>query len=769
MGSPVPAGEAPWWRRRTAIIITASVLVSALTAGGIAGLAAGALHVVQQAGATVGSGAGVRYHGTVTDSGGLDTDLDVTVAADGTAYGRLQRPFGAAAEVGVVGADTMIKGNREWWMVYRPAEADGLAGKWIANPPGWATGVESIDLLTPSSLGRALAPPGGEPWTRTGDRDIDGRAGQAWSDGSRHVVVSADAPPQVLAVDVPLAESPYSLTLPDDDRTAQPATRDEHDHGLWEAQIEATVTTPTDDELEQLEELLGEVEELAGNLDEIVQQVVQDAEAPADRPTGEECRPRDEPGRGPEGEGLGGATGPPGAPAQSPLPDPSLPWQPPNPPPPGPGPDGVIGRRPSVSAGEPPPLDRTGPKEVIGGQPSVPLGGPPPLDPTGGVDFSSLELRYIRDSDAGDGLEYAFSSRPGVGRGLLDDPGAGDRQASDAFFVWLALPPSSFWVNLNPDEPDRITDPRLARTDVGRILLEADLEMKKVSARLLHPDTPLGRRFWASVEHYRDGICSFTRYWIVPGPATVSAKDGGLHILDAPLQVHAESVVPPEIGVEVPGECHGVPPSIVEHNETLERDLVRPEIERAVNESPEFAGLRRVYLSRVAAEWYRDRSESEPTPVDGIVDGEDVSPWVSRVGWSPREVFDRYVESLRNHELDVVREERHGDTLWQRRYIVGGVDWSELEFHEVDPTEIEARRPGITSVVAASFQRPTTDPEGLVWRGFTSELPQYWRESGWGDWFYVVTPIFVGFVAVGLPAWLRRRRNAPFEPSESVT
>jgi hypothetical protein len=43
------------------------------------------------------------------------------------------------------------------------------------------------------------------------------------------------------------------------------------------------------------------------------------------------------------------------------------------------------------------------------------------------------------------------------------------------FFIGLALPNDKFWVNLRPDSPDNIIDPLLAKTDIGRILLEADV------------------------------------------------------------------------------------------------------------------------------------------------------------------------------------------------------------------------------------------------------------------------------------------------------
>jgi len=121
----------------------------------------------------------------------------------------------------------------------------------------------------------------------------------------------------------------------------------------------------------------------------------------------------------------------------------------------------------------------------------------------GGIDFSSLELRYIADpsTQGTRASAFAFKAVPGKSGGRRASIARRVvREASDAFFVWLALPPQSFTVNLNPSEPDRIVDSQLGRTDAGRILLEADLRMKKTVARLIHPRSRLGARFWAALD-----------------------------------------------------------------------------------------------------------------------------------------------------------------------------------------------------------------------------------------------------------------------------
>ena len=55
------------------------------------------------------------------------------------------------------------------------------------------------------------------------------------------------------------------------------------------------------------------------------------------------------------------------------------------------------------------------------------------------------------------------------------------------FLIGLSLPNDTFWVNLRPDAADNIIDPLLEKTDIGKIFLEADLQLKKDTASLTSP------------------------------------------------------------------------------------------------------------------------------------------------------------------------------------------------------------------------------------------------------------------------------------------
>jgi hypothetical protein len=383
----------------------------------------------------------------------------------------------------------------------------------------------------------------------------------------------------------------------------------------------------------------------------------------------------------------------------------------------------------------------------------------------GGIDFSSLELRYVADTSGpgGPGLNYGFVAPATTGAA---NRGAGldaARQASDSFFVWLELQPSRFTVNLNPTEPDRIVDAQLGRTDVGRILLEADFAMKKTVARLIHPDTPLGAQFWQQLQAGPDGgTCLSMRQWIVPAPATVHEVGDQLYILDAPLSVQLETDYLKGPGSEGAATCPGQDQAIGQHNEAVFRSMILPLVQQSVNQAPEYAALRRVYLTRVAAEWYRQRSAKRHTAYGSLIDRGNIAPWVSHQSWSPKTIFDQYVQSYRNGEFNVTHQTRQGNVIETRTYVFGGVDFTKIPELRLSGGQFDARAPGLQGRVQRSFDQPVADADGKrYWLGGTTVVHP--RSPAASRPFPVAVPVLaVGFLVVVIAvSWLIARGIRP--------
>ena len=335
---------------------------------------------------------------------------------------------------------------------------------------------------------------------------------------------------------------------------------------------------------------------------------------------------------------------------------------------------------------------------------------------TGGIDFSSMELRYLSDPGDGSGLQYSFSAdfKPLKGDARTATGRAALSQSSDAFFVWLSLAPQNFWVNLNPDEPERIVDDRLGRTDAGRVLLEADLRMKKTVGELIHPHSKPGRKFWNRVR----GDCMSFRNWILPAPASVHQDGDRLYILDAPLDVKMETQYLKDNGASSAASCPEQDKATEDHNEALFRDLILPRLKKAINTAPEYAELRRVHLARVAAEWYRELSRTKDTTYGDLIDSGDIDSWRRTGDWQPTDTFDRYVDSYTKGEFKVTDRTTEGDTTYVRSYVYGGVDLTRIPLKTVPDDRFTSDFAGLPQRVDRSLNAPSAAAgDETVWLG----------------------------------------------------
>ncbi len=367
-------------------------------------------------------------------------------------------------------------------------------------------------------------------------------------------------------------------------------------------------------------------------------------------------------------------------------------------------------------------------------------------------------------------MQYAFRAST-----TSDDaPSYGGKRnaqmAMDAFYVWMALSPDKFWVNLNPTEPDRIIDQEFGKTQAGQVLLEADLEMKEVSGRLQRDDTPLGKRFEDALRG-TDKCFLGRRQWIEPTPATVREDGDQLYIIDAPLTV--------KVGLEnsdiSPNQsCDGQDPAITAQNGKLYQDMIMPAVVEAINKDPEFADLRRVYASRIAAEWYRKRNADKPTQYADVIDSGNVAAWT--VPWNSREVFDRYVYSYTHAKPTFSWKTQEGDRTWTRGRSWGGVDFSKIELKDVGEQEFKTKYASIATAAGPSIVGPVEQQSGdQIWLGdINTSVPlnQIWPQqpTSWTPYdipnpatsrpfFYVLVTLPVAaWLVTGGVLWWRRRK-----------
>ncbi|MCA1222427.1 hypothetical protein [Streptomyces sp. 8L] len=344
----------------------------------------------------------------------------------------------------------------------------------------------------------------------------------------------------------------------------------------------------------------------------------------------------------------------------------------------------------------------------------------------GGVDFSSLQLRYLSDR-AGSGVRYAFSAKAAQkGREQDSRTGASALVESMADLrTWLVLSPDTFWVNLNPDQPDRVIDTKLGRTNAGRALLEADWRMKQTEGKLLDPKTSFGAEYWRRLGISSEQVCYSSRMWIVPGDVEVREDGDSLYVLKATLDVKAEAEDVAGLGQ---ASCNADPAETA-RDERLEQDMMVPKIVKAVNTDADYAPLRRAFLARVVAQWIRDRhAAGHSTSFDKLIGSGDVGPASLHGSWQPKQVYDSYLHSINDGDFTYKQTTRVGNTMVTYVMRTGGVDWTELPSKKLSPAQMDRELPHLPKTVERAAREPATASDGSVWLADEAAAP---RVSAW--------------------------------------
>lgn len=351
---------------------------------------------------------------------------------------------------------------------------------------------------------------------------------------------------------------------------------------------------------------------------------------------------------------------------------------------------------------------------------------------TGGIDFRTVELRYLSESDLGDEVAAVFRSVPEGAGNLTASKWADACQLSwDSLFTWLALPDSSFWVNLNPTEPNRIIEPELGKTDAGRILVEADFQLKKDIAKMTHPkNSKLGRKFWDRIyeraikEAMRSGTNQMAipvtfRVWIVPGEIQICTNENEIIVVQAFLDVKMESEY---LGAqELAGfMLSGERSDTQEYAEGLLKEMILPELIKWVNTEPQYCELRQIFYSRVVADWYQSRMGGNYA-FDRFTGLGQTDDWQAKKPWNRQTIFNQYLNSIRNGEYSLTEtsESTVGNYRVKatRQYFTGGVDWTDIPIKEISYEEVVRIQPRLAEGISGAFELVGYSDGEAYWAG----------------------------------------------------
>ncbi len=258
------------------------------------------------------------------------------------------------------------------------------------------------------------------------------------------------------------------------------------------------------------------------------------------------------------------------------------------------------------------------------------------------------------------------------------------KELMDYFLIGLALPNDTFWVNLRPDSPDNIIDPELEKTDLGRILLEADLQLKKDTANFTSPKTPEGKQYWDKL-YKKAGelfgsenitIPTITRPWIVPGEIIVRESGNSAYIYKATLKVLLEQDYLKDSSVyNFPGTRLK---ELNEYSSQIIRETIIPKLSQEVNSSKRYAKLRQVYYSLVLSRWFKMRFAGKSGQYADLIDRHNLTNLTAKEPYDKLAYFKQYQESFAKGEYNLKEPvyTPYGQSI--RAYMSGGFNGTKI-------------------------------------------------------------------------------------------
>ena len=302
----------------------------------------------------------------------------------------------------------------------------------------------------------------------------------------------------------------------------------------------------------------------------------------------------------------------------------------------------------------------------------------------GGINFTSIKLNYISlsaDSSGGVNFDLGLKAKKAEGTSPGIDVINSTLIGATAFMTGLAIPSDKFWVNLNPWEPDRIIDEQLSRSDVGRIMLEADLQMKKDICNYENPCTnEVGvalsslrdekheilvrqcmNKFPGEIEDVKNIVFRpVTRYWIVPDSVYAYSNGTQIYIINATLAIQSESV-PDRTSFRVDNqdvkklskgcleELNKSSKEYGEYYKEMIDQMILPFVVADVNHGEKYEDLREVFVSLALVQWYKSNINSRRDIFRESLDSSD-SPLNAIWPWNPHEIWENFVYSYENGE-----------------------------------------------------------------------------------------------------------------------
>jgi superfamily II DNA or RNA helicase len=290
--------------------------------------------------------------------------------------------------------------------------------------------------------------------------------------------------------------------------------------------------------------------------------------------------------------------------------------------------------------------------------------------------FPDNPLRFNFIIDAGSRKENLYGLRKA------------SRQMVGYFLAGLTIPDDDVWVNLSPQEKDRIAPDALAATWMGRDMLAQDYLLKQVASALSYPESSLGRTFWADIYRRLQEVYGttdiavevFNKVWVMPEVADIYEQQNMALIADSRLKVMMESDYRAGQNSQERDQAlndskqndQGAVSSTAD--DAIRRWLI-PVLDEQVNQGKHFAVLRQIYHALILAQWFKRRLHDEIWSRNYIghkkTAGIDVEDRLIK-----EKIYRRYLSAFKKGAYNYIHEEAEsGGEVFARKYFSGGVDF----------------------------------------------------------------------------------------------
>jgi hypothetical protein len=175
----------------------------------------------------------------------------------------------------------------------------------------------------------------------------------------------------------------------------------------------------------------------------------------------------------------------------------------------------------------------------------------------------------------------------------------------------------------------------LEGTQFGRDLLAQDVILKQLTASFMHPDNPIGRKYWNEIYTRARQLFgtsklvlnSFQKVWVVPQKALVyempideqsqeirerfDVEQGErfAYIVETDLDTLCECDL---VALKHHADAENTDTAGTDFSVTVFKEVVLPHIRKEVNESEHFATLRQIYHAQILATWFKQKLRSVP-------------------------------------------------------------------------------------------------------------------------------------------------------------